>query len=486
MAISFSLGTALAERRLSEEAVLFRTLRRGVFTVFGDEGSGSGFLVDSLGIILTNDHVVGVSERIRVKLDDSTRVDAYLLATDPKRDVAAIWVNPEVVRGRPVLPLATPSDTMVFEGEKVLALGSPLHQESAMTTGIVSKLQPTAIISDVNINHGSSGGPLVNMDGVVVAINTFGDFSTNGGPGISGSINIGEAFNALLSARKLVVSGSPPSPKRLAVASSVPFPLDSLQAAAQTESFDSGAYAVSDQISTGRFEVTLNTPVYQAWKEYRYEVAMAKNVHRREKQGNPALTNPYDPLREMREWMRYTDRDYVPVVTLQIAPKAGETGGSVFGNIVGTALLGASYRPTHVMAFKSDFKDVRVTRDGIEVEDVGRARVMVPLAFARSTWSADFVGSDMARVGIFQCDPVWFRPIAGHAPKVQVTITSVEHPDKPTTCDLPEASVQRVWKDFTAYRRMTGTFSDTLEYARQAKGHSKQKTTSSLNSIVRE
>src|SRR5947209_1407578 len=83
---------ARADRRLSEEALLFRSLRGGVFTVFGDEGQGSGFLIDSLGIVLTNDHVVGGSARIRVKLDDSTRVEGFILSRDPKHDVAAVRI----------------------------------------------------------------------------------------------------------------------------------------------------------------------------------------------------------------------------------------------------------------------------------------------------------------------------------------------------------------------------------------------------------
>src|SRR5262249_47733388 len=151
----FSISIAQAERKVSEESLLFRRVRGGVATVSGDGGTGSGFLVDSAGIMLTNDHVVGASRRIRVKFDDSTRVEAVLLATDPKKDVAAIRIPPRIASRFPILPLAQPSDTMIIEGEKVIAIGSPLHQEKIMTSGIVSKVDPTAVISDVNINHGN-------------------------------------------------------------------------------------------------------------------------------------------------------------------------------------------------------------------------------------------------------------------------------------------------------------------------------------------
>src|SRR5689334_14103157 len=143
-------GRAQSQRRISPEAAIFRQFKNGVATVYNDEGHGSGFLVDSLGLMLTNDHVAGGSSRLTVKFDDSTRVEAELLASNPKTDVAVIRVNPAIAARFPVLALAVPSDTMVFEGEQVLAIGSPLNQEKIMTTGIVSKVEPTAIISDVN------------------------------------------------------------------------------------------------------------------------------------------------------------------------------------------------------------------------------------------------------------------------------------------------------------------------------------------------
>lgn len=231
-----------AQRRISEEALLFRRVRDGVATVFASGGHGTGFVIDSAGLVLTNAHVVGDRYRIRVKFDDTTRVDAVFLASDPKRDVAVVLVNPEVLVGRPVLPLAVASDTMVFEGERVIAIGSPLNQEKIMTAGIVSKIEPTAVISDVNINPGNSGGPLLNMDGSVIAINTFGDFSERG-PGVSGSILITEALPIIESARAAFDTVKIPSARRLPVAPRGIFPIDSLQVIAGAKKF--GAFRLS-------------------------------------------------------------------------------------------------------------------------------------------------------------------------------------------------------------------------------------------------
>lgn len=451
-----SAGAVLADRRVSEEAALFRRLRGGVCIVYGDNGQGSGFLVDSLGIILTNDHVVGGSSRIRVKFDDSTRVAALLLAYDDKKDVAAIRVNPSVVAGYPVLQLANPSDSMVFEGEKAVAIGSPLNQEKIMTTGVISKVEPTAIISDVNINHGNSGGPLVNMDGDVIGINTFGDFTSQGGPGISGSIKITEALTVLARARAAMDTVPLPDQRRLPLASRVPFPVDSLRAVAEVEHFDHGTYEVSTRASTGKFTVVVVTPVYDAWRNWRANVQLAKSTKKREQKGGAQASQTYDAMRQMREWMRYTDRDYAPVVTIQMAPKIGQTAGSLFGNILGAAASGMAgtgyYRGSYRLEYKSDFLRAEVTRDGAAVDDLNLFRAMIPAVFASTQWDGNYVMEDQARTGLFQCDPSVFAPGSAGPPTIHLKVWSVEKPTKPYEFDLPAETVKRVWSDFAAWR----------------------------------
>ena len=153
--------------------------------------------------------------------------------------------------------------------------------------------------------------------------------------------------------------------------------------------------------------------------------------------------------------MRYTSGGFPPIVTFEFTPKVGETKGSIFGNILGAAAAGASgrdYRGSHKLEFKADFKDVRIFRDSVEVEDIARFRVMQPLVFSKSTWSADYFGADQARVGIFQCTADWFAPTGDAWPKIRVEVTSVEKSDKPYVFSIPEGTVQRIWMDFDVYR----------------------------------
>jgi S1-C subfamily serine protease len=182
-------------RRLTDELTdSFKRLQTSVVTVWSEIGHGTGFIVDAAGLILTNQHVVGPSEYVAVQFDPARKIPAKLLAANPEKDIAVLWVNLELLPEATIAPLADARrDVPVIEGERVLTIGSPLNQRKVMTTGIVSKVEARTLISDININHGNSGGPLFNSLGEVIGITTFGDITQQGGPGISGIVRIEQA-----------------------------------------------------------------------------------------------------------------------------------------------------------------------------------------------------------------------------------------------------------------------------------------------------
>ena len=137
---------------------------------------GSGFIISRDGHILTNSHVVSQADRVRVDLRDGLTVDAEVVGTDPESDVAVIKVDSSDL---PTLPLANSEDLKV--GEWVLAIGSPLGLSHTVTAGIVSAKGRSGlriasyenfIQTDAAINMGNSGGPLVNLNGELVGLNT--------------------------------------------------------------------------------------------------------------------------------------------------------------------------------------------------------------------------------------------------------------------------------------------------------------------------
>ncbi len=155
-------------------------VRAGVVRIEGVDGSGSGFIVDSAGYILTNEHVISGNTRLTVVLDNGTRLKSEVIGSDTARDIALLKVEPS--HTLTVLPFAA----SVREGEEVVALGHPLDLGASMTVtkGIVSALRTVGGVSyvqtDAAINPGNSGGPLINLDGEVVGMNTAGRDDADG------------------------------------------------------------------------------------------------------------------------------------------------------------------------------------------------------------------------------------------------------------------------------------------------------------------
>lgn len=158
-------------------------------------GVGSGFLISADGFLLTNHHVVEGADEIYVTLTDKRELRGRLIGSDRRTDVALVKIEGS---GFPSLKIGDPARLRV--GEWVLAIGSPFGLENTVTAGIVSaKGRDTGdylpfIQTDVAVNPGNSGGPLINMRGEVVGINSQIYSRTGGFMGISFAIPIDEAM----------------------------------------------------------------------------------------------------------------------------------------------------------------------------------------------------------------------------------------------------------------------------------------------------
>ena len=158
--------------------------------------AGSGFIIREDGYLVTNAHVVGDAERIQVRLSDGRRFDGRLVGLDERVDLALLKIE---ASGLPVALLGDSNRTRV--GEFVLALGHPFGLEQTVSFGIVSRkgapIQVAApgfefIQTDAAVNPGNSGGPLVNMAGEVVGINSMA--AVNGSIGFAIPVNLVKAL----------------------------------------------------------------------------------------------------------------------------------------------------------------------------------------------------------------------------------------------------------------------------------------------------
>ena len=181
--------------RAASGVVQITSTTGSVDSVSPQEALGSGFVLDKVGHIVTNYHVVQGADEIRVSFSNRDTVEAQLVGTDPSTDLAVLQVD---TSASALTPLSLGDSDKVEVGDPVVAIGNPFGLDRTATSGIVSALQRLitapnrftidhVIQTDAPINHGNSGGPLLNSRGQVIGVNT--QIETGGVA--SGNVGIG-------------------------------------------------------------------------------------------------------------------------------------------------------------------------------------------------------------------------------------------------------------------------------------------------------
>src|SRR5215207_8894426 len=217
-ALAASSGTSTVGqiyKRTSAAVVEISVTSSGQTTPFGDgqgsqQAQGSGFVYDTQGHVITNQHVVDNAQSVSVRFANGKTYPATVVGTDPSTDVAVIDVDAPASELR---PLTLADSSAVEVGDGVIAIGSPFGLEQTVTTGIVSALHrqitapnnftiDDAIQTDAAINHGNSGGPLLDMDGEVIGVNSQIESESGGNDGVGFAVpsnTVAEIADALIS-----------------------------------------------------------------------------------------------------------------------------------------------------------------------------------------------------------------------------------------------------------------------------------------------
>jgi S1-C subfamily serine protease len=203
----------------ANKSVVNITTEAEVAGFFGDDtstGTGSGFVIDKQGHILTNFHVVHENDAsrvsVQVKLFDGSAHEARIIGADATNDVAVLSIK---VPPEKLFPLTLGDSSVVMVGQKILALGNPFGLERTLTSGIVSSLDRSIkakngrtikgiIQTDAAINPGNSGGPLLNSRGQVIGVNTAIVSNVGQSAGISFAVPINSISRIL---RQLIENG---------------------------------------------------------------------------------------------------------------------------------------------------------------------------------------------------------------------------------------------------------------------------------------
>ena len=193
--------------RTGSLASLYKSVQDGVAFIQAGQGSGSGFVIDTQGHIVTNDHVVAEASSFQVRLGEKGKlVDATLVGADPSTDLAILKVDP--AETGPLHPIALGDSADVQVGQSVVAIGSPYGLSGTLTSGIVSALNRDiqspggqtisgAIQTDAAINPGNSGGPLLDRKGRVVGVNAQIATASGGSAGVGFAIPISVVKQAI-------------------------------------------------------------------------------------------------------------------------------------------------------------------------------------------------------------------------------------------------------------------------------------------------
>jgi putative serine protease PepD len=175
---------------------IYRLAYKGVVEITAGQGQGSGFVYDANGNIVTNAHVVDGASSISVKFWNGKTFSARIVGTDASTDLAVLKVDAPVSE---LFPLSLGDSSKLVVGDQVVAIGSPFGLEGTVTSGIVSALHremtspnhfaiDDSIQTDAAINHGNSGGPLLDAQGKVVGVNSQIESNSGGSEGVGFAI----------------------------------------------------------------------------------------------------------------------------------------------------------------------------------------------------------------------------------------------------------------------------------------------------------
>lgn len=207
--VSVQVTPAIAKSELVQP-VIKRTLP-GVAEIATPRGKGTGFLIDSRGLLLTNRHVVGRFPEVDVRFNDNRSYRAKVIGRTADLDIALLQIDAVSSQARfPALPLCTQKTATV--GEDIIVIGNPLGLQATTTRGIVSGVRnedgSTMLQIDAPVNPGNSGGPIVNYNGEVIGIVTAKMVAL----GVEG-IGFGIALPSALESLGVKVTGSMPTPQ---------------------------------------------------------------------------------------------------------------------------------------------------------------------------------------------------------------------------------------------------------------------------------
>jgi len=429
-----SLASTMAAGETAPSELLMQW-QDSVVAIWSPTARGAGVLVDSRGLIVTNQRLVGTATSVEVQLTSKRKVAARVLAADQARDIALLWIDPAVVSSiKPAtLGYSQPGAPAVTEGQEVFAFDTAGFDQKNLASGNVTRVDTKIIAADVRPDSDSSGTPLLSATGAVIAITTLEEATSRSSNDTHRAVRIDEARTLIGDAEKGILGAPPPPGTLLPVEPPGPFPQTALEDAVKRRSTSMSTY----QVLAADFDVIIVTPVQIYGARHRPDrTTGATTPGGRQDVGD--MPNSRRALEDFGNWSDYV-ADNPPVLMIRATPKLVEG----FWTTVGRAA--ASTQGVALPAFKhvkTGFSGMRLYCGDAEVVPIHPFKI----ERRQNEGSAE---SNAVYEGLYVFDPGAVGPTCG---TVRLTLFSEKAPDKGDPRVIDAKIVQQIWDDFAPYR----------------------------------
>jgi S1-C subfamily serine protease len=428
-------GTASAAPPLeADPSFLLPQWQDSVVALWTPITHASGFLVDSKGLIATNQRAIGNATSVEVQITPEIKVAAIVLAADRVRDVAVLWIDPKAVASvRPVpMECAQAAKPAVVDGQDLFTIGAPLRGQKGMTSGTVSRVDLHAIPSDFMLPHGSAGGPVFAAGGGVIGISSVAeDKNERSGENVR-IIRVDDACEVVASAEKKMLGAAPPDGTHLPVEPARPFPMNTLKDSPLPRAGSLSPY----QLSSSDFDVTFITPVLIDGAQRQAE--QARGSERTRGRFTPdAAPAAASPLMDFSNWSEYVE-ELPPVLLVRVTPKLVE---GFWTTVARGAARTQGVAVPPIKHFKSGFSRMRVFCGDAEV------RPIHPFMLEQRVSDSDAIYE-----GLYVFDPGALGP---HCGTVKLVMYSEKAPEKGDTRVVDPGVLRQIWQDFAPYRDLS-------------------------------
>lgn len=396
-------AATLATRSDTDPSFLASQWQDTVVSLWLPTQHASGFLIDARGLIVTNQRVVGTATSAEAQFTPDLKVKATVLASDPTRDVAILWVNPSVVASLRPLPLGCgQTRPAVVNGQELYTLGALMTGQRRLTLGGVTGVGPRLLLSDLTVVRASAGGPVFTARGLI-GFTTLDDRDPDDRSNAR-VVRIDQACAVLAAAEKKMAEAMPPDATHLPLDPHRPIVPGALSAAVKNRAGSLSPYPMS----TTDFDVAFITPVH---------IYGAKDSVRRS-------------VMDFGNWSEYL-ADHPRVLLVRVTPKMAE---ALWARLARGAAMTQGMSLPPLKRAKAGFSRMSLFCGDTEVTPIH------PFMVEQRTSETEAIYE-----GLYVFDPAALGPQCG---TVKLTVYSEEESDKGDTRVVDPKVLQQITQDF--------------------------------------